>query len=127
MDTNRTLTATPRPRRCGLSVVEVLVALLLVTIGLMGIAGNTAVALRTTMEAARRHDATQRALIRLAQLSAAGCTQVMSGALTDTAQQVSEEWDVLAGPNGFTTFTERVDWLSARGPATMSLRGAIAC
>jgi len=110
-----------------MSVVEVLIALMLVAIGLLGIAGSSALALRTTLDAARRREATQRAASRFALLSAAGCAVARSGTASDTQRRVTERWTVAAAGPHFATVTDSVSWMSARGPQSFSLRSAIAC
>jgi Tfp pilus assembly protein PilV len=113
--------------RLGMSVVEVLVALMIVSIGLLGIAGSTALAFRTTMDAERRRDAAQRAASRVAQLSATGCARAADGSTSDPTRQISERWTVAARANGFATVTDSVSWMSARGARSFSLTSAITC
>ncbi len=123
-------TSAPRNRphpRTGLSVVEVLVALMLVSIGLMGIAGSTALALRTTLDSAHRLGAAQRAASRIAHLSANGCRRSVTGSTTDPARQFSEHWTIASPVNGFAEVTDSVSWLSARGPRSFFLASAITC
>ena len=125
MRTHRTRTRLrPRP---GLSVVEVLVALMLLSIGLMGVAGSTALALRTTLDSAHRRDAAQRAASRIALLSAAGCTGSVTGSATDAARQVTEHWTVGSQVNGFAEVSDSVSWMSPRGARAFSLSSAITC
>ena len=113
--------------RPGLTVVEVLVALMLVTIGLLAIAGSTSLALRTTLDAARRHAAAQRAVSRVAQLAAAGCDRAAGGADADAVRQVSERWTIVARANGFAIISDSVMWTSARGARSFSLTSAFTC
>jgi len=113
--------------RSGLSVIEVLVALILVSVGLMGIAGSTALALRTTLESTRRRHAAQRVESRFAQLSAAGCAHAVGGNDSDTPQQLSEQWAVAARVNGFATISDTVTWMTASGTKSFSMSSAIAC
>ncbi len=115
-----------RPR-LGISVVEVLVALMLISIGLLGIAGSTALALRTTLDSARRREATQRAASRFALLSSVGCAAARSGSATDTRRQLTEHWSVAAAGPHFTIVTDSVSWMSARGPRAFFLESAIPC
>ena len=110
-----------------MSVVEVLVALMLVTIGLLGIAGSTALALRTTLEAAQRREAMARAASRLARLSAEGCAPARAGTASDPRRGVTERWAVAGAGAHFATVTDSVRWMSAQGPRTFRLESAIAC
>lgn len=113
--------------RPGLTVVEVLVALMLVSIGLLGIAGSTTLTLRTTIDAAHRRDAAQRAASRVALLAAAGCDRAVDGATADAVRQVSERWTIVARANGFAIVTDSVNWTSARGVRSFSLTSAFTC
>ena len=123
-------TSAPRHQphlHAGLSVVEVLVALMLVSIGLMGIAGSTALALRTTLDSAHRREAAQRAASRIALLSANGCRRSVTGSTTDAVRQVSEHWTIGSPLNGFAEVTDSVSWMSTRGPRAFFLASAITC
>ena len=120
--------AAPRGRsRAGLSVVEVLVALMLVSLGLLGLAGSTALALRTSLDAAHRRDATQRVMSRFAILEAGGCASARAGATADSAHDLTEQWIVGARVNGLITITDSVRWMSARGRTSFTLTSAFAC
>ncbi len=113
--------------RSGFSVVEVLVALMLVTVGMMAIAGSTALALRTTLDATRRREAEERATTRLSLLSAAGCAAASAGVSIDSTARVAERWWVVMQANGVATITDSVDWISARGPRSFALTSAVTC
>ena len=114
-------------RRTGFTVVEVLVALMLVSIGLLAVAGSTTLALRTTLDAARRRDAAQRIASRFAQLAGAGCALATAGAAADTSHALSEQWYVAPRVNGLAMVTDSVRWMSARGPISFALTSAITC
>ena len=114
-------------RRNGLSVVEVLVALMLVSIGLLGIAGSAALALRTTLHAAHRRAAAQRIASRFALLEAVGCSNARAGSAADTLHDLTEQWTVVSRANGLVIITDSVQWMSARGPTSFSLTSAFAC
>lgn len=123
----RTLLRHQASQRAGLSIVEVLVALVLVAIGMMGVAGSTAIAFRTTLDAARRREAAQRASSRIAQIAASGCALAMAGASTDSARQVSEQWSVSMPVNGFALVTDSVTWTGTRGKSSLALTSALTC
>lgn len=115
-------------RKCsGFSIVDVLVALMLIAVGLMGLAGSTTLALRTTLDAAHRREAAARVSSRLAQLEAAGCARAAGGFAADSSRQIAERWTVAARINGFSTVTDQVDWMSARGARSFALTSAIPC
>ena len=125
----RTRTRIPaQRRRCsGFSIVDVVVALMLVAIGLLGLAGSTTLALRSTLDAAHRREVAARADSRLAQLDAAGCARAVDGFAIDSVRQLAERWTVSATSNGYTTVTDRVDWMSARGARSFALTSALTC
>jgi Tfp pilus assembly protein PilV len=114
------------PRR-GLTVIEVLVALILVTVGLLGFAATSALALRSTTMAAREHDALTRLDGRMALLGAAGCERAVSGDTSFDSAGVRERWTVGAVRNGAATVALTVEWVDPRGPHTLSLRSALLC
>jgi prepilin-type N-terminal cleavage/methylation domain-containing protein len=125
MRTSSSLRA-PTRRRQGFSIVEVIVAMMIVTVGLLGIAGSTTLALRTTLDATRRRDAIERAQSRLAQVAAAGCSQAESGTATDPARQVTERWSVRpAGP--FQHVTDSITWVRPGGSGNFTLSTAFLC
>ena len=116
----------PAHRRHGFSIVEVIVAMMIVTVGLLGIAGSTALALRTTLDATRRRDAIARAQSRLAQVAAAGCARASSGTATDPQRQLTERWSVrVAGP--FQQVTDSITWVRAGGNGTFAVNTAFLC
>lgn len=114
-------------RRRGLSIVEVLVALILVSVGLLAMAGSTALALRTTLDAQRRRAAVHRIDTRFAQLAAAGCDHASSGADSDVTRRISERWTVGAPATAFTTVTDSVSWMTAQGTRSLAITSAITC
>jgi prepilin-type N-terminal cleavage/methylation domain-containing protein len=114
-------------RRPGFSIVEVLVALVLVTVGLLGIAGNGALAMRVAGAAARERRAAQRAADRLALLGSQGCALARSGTLTDPDAALSEQWTVGASTNGVALVDAEVRWSGPTGTRRLTLGSAILC
>jgi Tfp pilus assembly protein PilV len=123
-------TSPPHRKRCvtrlGFSIVEVIVALMIVTVGLLGIAGATALALRNTLDATRRRDAAERAQSHLSLLVAAGCGRATSGRSTDVQRQLTEQWTVRS-VGAFQQVTDSVTWVGASGNGTFSLTTAALC
>lgn len=114
-----------RPR-AALSVVEVLVALVLVAVGLLGMAGTSALALRSSADAAARHRATLRATSRLAKLSPLACTH--PGRDTLVSEGMREQWSVAPASAGFALVDVDVEWRrsgSRRG--SVLLQSAVQC
>jgi Tfp pilus assembly protein PilV len=113
--------------RRAITVVEVLVALMLVSVGLLGIAGTSALTLRTATSAMRERKAAQRAATRLALLSAAGCERAASGAYMDHGTSMREEWSVAPPRAGLALVEARVDWPGSGGHRSLLLKGALLC
>jgi Tfp pilus assembly protein PilV len=115
-----------RARR-GLSVIEVLLALVLVSVGLLGMAGGSALALRSAGSAARAHRAARIAALRLASLTAAGCGRSASGVTLEDATGVRERWEVGEARNGAASLEVRVAWREAQRTDSLVLRSAMLC
>ncbi len=117
---------TPSSSRPGFSIAEVIVAMMIVSIGLLGIAGATTLALRTTLDASRRRDAAERVQARLALLVAAGCARAASGEAIDQTRGISEQWTARVSGN-FQQVSDSVTWVGARGTASFALKSSVPC
>ena len=118
-----------RSRRCdrrGFTVVEVLVALVIVTVGLLGVAGASAMALRASNAALRERAAVTRARTRLALLQAAGCGRATGGELPLAAGLV-DRWRVEAAVNGVRLMQVRAEWDDVGRRRSVLLRSALLC
>jgi Tfp pilus assembly protein PilV len=115
-----------RARRA-ITVVEVLVALMLVSVGLLGIAGTSALTLRTATSAVHERRAMQRAAARLALLSAGGCGRAASGASVDPGTSMREQWVVAPPRAGIALAEARVEWQGSGARRSVLLRGALLC
>ena len=113
--------------RPGTSIVEVLVALVLLSVGLLGVAGNGAIAMRASSAAARERRAAQRAADRVAALRAQGCLAARSGTLVDTAAALSERWTVGTTTGAAVPIDVEVRWRAPSGARTLLLRSGILC
>jgi Tfp pilus assembly protein PilV len=110
-----------------MTIVEVLVALMIVSIGLLGIAGSTTLALRTAHESIQRRNVMQRIVSRHSQLAAAGCSGATSGTATDSARSLAEYWYVSVQTSGFALVRDSVRWMGPRGPRSFVLESAFPC
>jgi prepilin-type N-terminal cleavage/methylation domain-containing protein len=120
--------ASTRPtRRRGVSIIEVLVALVLLAIGLLGVAGNAAIAMRASGGAARERRAAQRAGDRLAAVREQGCASARSGVLVDSSAALVERWTVGAVAGGAALVDAEVRWRAPAGQRVLLLRGGILC
>jgi Tfp pilus assembly protein PilV len=116
-----------RRARSGLTVVEVLAALVIVSVGLLGMAGTTTVLLRAATTSAQERQALRRLELRLALLNAGGCQRAISGSAGDPGDGVTERWTVDA-VNGAAALVElRTDWRDGARVRQLVRRSAILC
>ena len=113
-----------RARR-GITVVEVLVALVLVAVGLLAMAGTSALAFRTAMAASRERLAVRQADRRLARLTAAGCASATAG--TDSAAGMRERWSMADSLGGVASIEASVAWQAGARRRVLTLRSALVC
>ena len=102
-------------------------AIVLLAIGLLGVAGNAAISLRASGSAARERRATQRAADRVAALREQGCAAARSGTLVDAAGALSERWSVGSATASAMLVDVEVRWRAPAGERTILLRGGILC
>jgi Tfp pilus assembly protein PilV len=114
-------------RRAGISVVEVLVALVLLVVGLLGVAGSSAIAMRAAGSATRERRAAQRAADRAASLRAGGCALARGGNIVDSVAAVSERWTVSAVSGRAVLIDVDVRWSAPSGQKTLLLRSGMLC
>ncbi len=114
-------------RSAGFTIAEVLVALVLFAVALLGVAGSSALAVRVTGSALRERRAVQRAADRIASLRAQGCASARSGTATDSPLALDERWTTSPNTGGVTLVDEQVRWRTVAGTRTLMLRSAILC
>lgn len=112
-------------RRAGLSIIEVLIALVLVAVGILGIAGASALALRTATASTLEHRAQRRAELRIAELSARGCGGASAGG--DSAVSVFDRWSLTTIANGGALLDEVVSWPASGGTRRLIFHTALIC
>jgi prepilin-type N-terminal cleavage/methylation domain-containing protein len=120
-------TATKPAVRRGVTIVEVLVALVIVTIGLLGVSGSSVVAMRAVARVRHERAATNRALSRLALLYAGGCGRAASGELEPQPDGLGERWIVEHARPEVALLTSRVEWRDHGRPRALVLRSALLC
>lgn len=108
-------------------MVEVLVALMLLTLGVLGLAGSSAITLRGAASAAREREAAQRALTRLAILASSGCGGVASGTALDPSFGWRERWTVARPAPGVLLMSARVEWPARPSLGSLELESALLC
>lgn len=118
--------ASPLAGHSGFTIVEVLVAVVVVTVGLLGVAGASAMALRASNAALRERDAVTRARTRLAILAAAGCAAASDGEVR-RGGEIVEQWTVAPAMNRVRLVQARADWNDTGRRRTLLLPGALLC
>ena len=113
--------------RSGFTFIEVLVALVVVSVGLLGMAGTATLSLRTVAAVRRERDAIQRLDLRLAALAAGGCGRATGGTVSDVAHGTREEWTVAATLRGAALVDARVEWREGARMGSIAHRSAILC
>lgn len=114
------------PERRGFTVVEVLVALIVVSVGLLGVAGTAAIALRSASAASREQSALSRARTRLALLESAGCSSAASGE-RHLPSGLLDRWTVGPLANRARLVDVSADWDDTGRRRTLALRSALLC
>lgn len=99
----------------------------MVSVGLLGMAGTSALALRTASLAARERHALGRLQLRLATLAAAGCRSASSGSAAAASDGVRERWTVGPELRGAALVDASVDWRDGARIRAMTARSAIVC
>lgn len=117
----------PTPIRDGLTLVEVMLALVLVAVGLLGIAGSTALMFRAVTSQTASLRATRQGALRVAQLSAAGCAGARSGRADDARTGLAERWWLGPVVNGAQTIDDTLTWNNRGAPAVLIVRSALLC
>lgn len=100
-------------------------ALVLVAVGILGIAGASALALRTATASALEHRAQRRAELRIAELSARGCAGASAG--SDSSAAIADRWSLTTVANGGALLDETVSWPAAGGTRRLTFRTALTC
>ena len=111
------------PLRGGYTLIEVIVAILVFTVGGLALAAGSAVVGRAMSANARRENATRLATSRLEQIRAS-CNSAASGA--DSAGGAVLRWNIVREPSSVTVM-ETVGYSTASGTHTETLRASFAC
>ena len=104
------LSISPRLAPRGVTLVEVIVALVLVAVGLLGIAGSSTLAMRATTSHSLAQRAAAMARQRVALLEAAGCLRALDGAVNDSTSGVAEYWRVVSRSDAVVALDDSVTW-----------------
>ena len=112
--------------RAGTTLVELVVSLVIITVGLLALAGAAAIVARETAAGRRELDLAWRARARLERLTSVPCGRLAGG--TASAAGIDERWTVSAGRNGtlrLVVTVESADRAAQRD--AHRLEGTVAC
>jgi prepilin-type N-terminal cleavage/methylation domain-containing protein len=117
----RAATRAGHPPRAGFTVVEVIVAILILSIGLLGLAGTSAVVTRQMTDGSRRGQAAGLAQTRFDSLaSVGGCNSIGAVGTTVTGKKttrgVAESWTARRSGDLTVTVTDTVRVARAKSP-----------
>lgn len=115
---------TMRASRSGFTIVEVLVAILILSVGMLALVGSAAVVVRQTGTAARQTQAAAYAQSRFERLRASPCASLTGGA--DTVRGIVTAWAVTPVTRG-NDITVTVSWPVAGEMRSRQYRSIIAC
>jgi Tfp pilus assembly protein PilV len=117
----------PRPRR-GVSLVELLVALTLLTTGLLAIVGTSAAIARSLGESRSDNLAAIVAQSRFELLAGTACTSLTLDSWTSVdTRNVTEKYRVTDGGNNTRQVTDSISWTTREGTRRQSFITLIPC
>lgn len=118
---------TRRRNRSGFTVVEVLVAIVIMAIGVLGLAGTAASVSRLIGGGAQQTIAANIALSRFEQLRSTACASMAAG--TATTRGMTEHWTVSASGTSLYTATYTVKYKAAGGrrPSPLIFTSYVKC
>jgi prepilin-type N-terminal cleavage/methylation domain-containing protein len=111
----------------GFTLVEVLVALVLLAWGALALVAGSAAAVRAVAAAEAQDRATTAARDRLEQLAARECSSIQPGTSVDSSLALRERWSVAAGHNGLRLLTDSADYLHHRAGRPVVLHRLVVC
>ena len=118
---------TRHSRRTGLTLVEVMVALVLVAVGLLGIAGTSALLFRAAVAQRAERHATRQAALRLAWLASLGCAAARDGSADEAATGLHESWHVAMSTAGVAEVEHHASWPTFGATRSATVRSAFLC
>jgi Tfp pilus assembly protein PilV len=111
--------------RCGFTLIEVVVAVVLIDVGLLALVAASAVLVRQTTELRVRSAALHAATNRLQLLGASACVAT-SGAAAGPLS-IHEWWSVVLQPNGVRELRDSVTFSVGIAEKTVVLRTRLPC
>ena len=128
------MTANLRPRRAprarrGMTLVELIVAMSILTIGLLGIVGVSAGIGRSLGEARADNLAALSAQTRFEIIAGMQCNSmaIVGQSGTVTSRNITERWRIADGGNNTLLVTDSVFWTTRRGQRKQAFRTLLPC
>jgi prepilin-type N-terminal cleavage/methylation domain-containing protein len=117
-----------RPSRSGFTIAELLVSLVVTSIGLLALAGADTLAWKRRMRADHRVHATLLARARIERLASLSCSSAVSGGAASDGN-ITERWSVVGQPAGPQLIEATVSWpsRSRAGRDSIQLAGSRWC
>ena len=113
-----------RPRRA-FTLVEVIIAVVLIDVGLLALVASSAVLIRQTAEMRARSAAVRAAANRLQQLGASTCAPAMGTA--GGAYGIREHWSIQVLADGVRELHDSVTFTTPTGTKSVVLRTRLPC
>ena len=113
-----------RTDRRGFSLIELMVAMVLLSVGMLALAGSSATVMRSMTTAAMQTRASNLAASQLDALRSGGCSQLAAGSVKQRGVVLA--WTTKAVPRGVVV-DMTVAYSTGHGPRTSSTRTVIAC
>ena len=117
----------PSPRR-GVTVVEMVVAIVVLAIGILGLAGTAAMVARQMTGGAQQTVAAVAAQARFERLASVSCAALLASPTgTATARGIREDWQVSAGNFGTLVMAVTLTYSTSRGQRTVAYTTMRSC
>lgn len=114
-----------RPGRAGFTLVELIVAMLMLTIGLLGLAGVGAVVLKQMKGGTYQTIAASIAQSRFEQFEGDPCASIVGGSAT--VRGMTESWTAVALGSRAKTLRDTVTFVGTSGTKKVGIHTVVAC
>jgi Tfp pilus assembly protein PilV len=111
-------------RRAGFTLIEVLLAIVLIDVGLLALVAGSAVLMRQATEVRARSNALRMANNRIQSLSAGPCASSIGSSVTGDAR---EQWTVAVQPNRVREVRDSVAFTAAGVERSVALLTRLPC
>ena len=121
------MTATPKARR-GVTLIELLIAMSILSIGLMAIAGVSGSITRSLGESRNETLAATAAMARFERIAGTQCSSLtLNSPVTVTSRNITETWVVTSSGNNTLLITDTVTWVTRRGTRLAAFTSLLPC